>query len=90
MDPGTEVGPESSFHDADVLSSLAVIPYDERVAERWGELQAFARLRGRPRPVNDSWIAAACLVRELPLATFNVKDFADFAAHEGLDLYPTE
>jgi hypothetical protein len=29
-------------------------------------------------------------VRELPLATFNVKDFADFAAHEGLDLYPTE
>lgn len=72
------------------LSSLAVIPYDERVAERWGELQAFAQLRGRPRPVNDSWIAAACLVRELPLATFNVKDFADFAAHEGLDLHPTE
>jgi hypothetical protein len=24
-----------------------------------------------------------CLVRELPLATFNTKDFVDFAEHEG-------
>ncbi len=45
-----------------------------------------AQLRGRPRPVNDSWIAACYLVRELPLATFNIKDYADFAEHEGLEL----
>lgn len=32
-----------------------------------GELQAYAQLRGRPRRVNDSWIAACCLVRDLPL-----------------------
>jgi len=25
-------------------------------------------------------------VRELPLATLNIKDFADFAEHEGLQL----
>ena len=43
-------------------------------------------LRGRPRPANDSWIAACCLVRQLSLATFNIKDFADFAEHEGLEL----
>ena len=49
-------------------------------------IQAHARLRGRLRPVNDSWIAACCLVRELPLATFNIKDYADFAEHEGLEL----
>ena len=51
-----------------------------------GELQAYAQLRGRPKPTNDSWIAACCLVREFPLATFNVKDFADFHEHEGLEL----
>jgi len=36
--------------------------------------------------VNDTWIAACCLVRALPLASLNVKDFADFAEHEGLQL----
>jgi hypothetical protein len=39
-----------------------------------------------PAPANDTWIAACCLVRELPLATFNTKDFVDFAEHEGLRL----
>src|SRR3954469_8096998 len=43
---------------------------------------------GRPtaRPVNDSCIAACCLVRDLPLATFNAKDFEDFAEDDGLTL----
>jgi len=43
-------------------------------------------LRGRPRPANDTWIAVCCLVCEVPLATLNIKDFADFAEHEGLEL----
>lgn len=68
------------------LAGLVVLPYDHRVATRWGELQAFAQLRGRPRPTNDTWIAACCLVRELPLATFNIKNFADYEQHEGLEL----
>jgi predicted nucleic acid-binding protein len=29
-------------------------------------------------------IAAYCLVGELPLATFNIKDFLDFEQHDGL------
>lgn len=70
------------------LAGLVVLPYDQRVAARWGELQAFAQLRGRPRPTNDTWIAACCLVRALPLATLNTKDFTDFAEHEGLVLVP--
>ena len=45
---------------------------------------ARAERRGRPRPVNDTWIAASCLVRDLPLATLNIKDFSDFADHDGL------
>lgn len=77
------LGPRSLASMRTFLSGLVVLPYDQRVATRWGELQAYAQLRSRPRPVNDSWIAACCLVRELPLATFNTKDFAE---HEGLEL----
>jgi len=47
-------------------------------------LQARAEQRGRPRPANDTWIAACCLARDLPLATLNLKDFRDFAEHDGL------
>jgi predicted nucleic acid-binding protein len=65
---------------------LVLLPFDEEVAVIWGELQARAQQRGRPRPANDTWIAACCLANELPLATFNTKDFADFAAFDGLGL----
>jgi toxin FitB len=47
---------------------------------------AFAIRRGWPRPANDTWIAACCLVYELPLATLNVKDFVDFAEYDGLTI----
>ncbi|HXZ72058.1 MAG TPA: hypothetical protein VEH31_14495 [Streptosporangiaceae bacterium] len=49
-------------------------------------MSAAATQRGRPRPVNDTWVAACCLAYDLPLATLNVKDFADFAEHDGLSL----
>ncbi len=65
---------------------VAVLQYDEAVAASWGQLQARAQLRGRPRPHNDTWIAACCLVDNLPLSTLNTKDFADFAEHDGLTL----
>jgi hypothetical protein len=38
------------------------------------------------RPANDTWIAATCLSRGLPLATHNAKDFQDFADRDGLVL----
>jgi len=63
-----------------------LLPFDEAVAIVWGQLQARSQRRGRPGPVNDTWIAASCLVHGLPLATFNVKDYADFASNEGLQL----
>ena len=65
---------------------VVLLPFDERVSVMWGELQAHGQRRGRPAPANDSWIAACCLVYGLPLATFNVKDYADYAANEGLQL----
>lgn len=82
-------GPRSLTNMRAFLNSLLVLPYDQRVAARWGEIQAYAQLRGRPRPINDSWIAACCLVRELPLATYNTRDYLDFVEHEGLELVAT-
>ncbi len=68
------------------MSRVVVIDSDEDVSRMWGRIYADASRRGRPRPVNDSWIAACCLARGLPLATLNVKDFADYADQEGLVL----
>jgi predicted nucleic acid-binding protein len=65
---------------------VVVLPGDEAVAQMWGALRARAAARGRPRPSNDTWIAACCLVHRLPLATFNTKDFVDFAQYEDLVL----
>ncbi|MGO8887914.1 MAG: hypothetical protein ACLQI7_30390 [Streptosporangiaceae bacterium] len=79
-------GPRKLAGLADWRHDVVLLPYSEQVAIRWGELQARAERRGRPRPVNDTWIAACCLVRNLPLATLTLKDFKDFADHEGLAL----
>ncbi|GAB2652105.1 hypothetical protein GCM10009743_30430 [Kribbella swartbergensis] len=54
------------------------------MATMWGRLSAAGVERGRPRPVNDMWIAACCLTYDLPLATLNLKDFEDFRAFHGL------
>jgi predicted nucleic acid-binding protein len=37
------------------LAGVPVLPYSRRVAQHWGELQAHADCRGRPRPQNDTW-----------------------------------
>jgi predicted nucleic acid-binding protein len=79
-------GPRRLAELRDWRSHVVLLPFDDAVALVWGELQARAQHRGRPRPDNDTWIAACCLVHGLPLATFNGKDFVDFAAHEGLQL----
>jgi toxin FitB len=69
------------------LRGVTVLDSDESTARTWGEISAYARKRGRPRPDNDSWIAACCLAHGLlPLLTANIKDFADYAQHEGLTL----
>ena len=68
------------------LSGIPVLPGDEAVAEFWGILSAAAAKRGRPRPVNDMWIAACCLTYQIPLATLNLKDYQDFAEHHALHL----
>lgn len=69
------------------LDQTPTIYSDRAVASVWGELAASGVKRGRHRPENDTWIAAACLVHDLPLATLNVADFQDFVDHHGLRLF---
>ena len=68
------------------VNKFPVIDGDAAVAETWGEISAYSRQRGRPVPINDSWIAACCIRHGLPLVTLNKRDFADFAEFEGLEL----
>jgi toxin FitB len=67
-------------------SDKFVILGDEDVALSWGRLAAAAQRDGQPRPTNDSWIAACCLVYGIPLATLNVKDYTYYADVHGLKL----
>lgn len=80
-------GPRKLADLAEWRRNVVVLPGDERTATTWGELQARAQARGRPRPINDSWIAATCIAEGIPLATFNTKDYEDFAQHDGLNLF---
>lgn len=57
-------------------------------ARTWGRLTARAEQRGRRRPVNDTCVAACCISWQLPLITFNRRDFVDFQEHDGLVLLP--
>src|SRR6266498_3864638 len=68
------------------LSGFALVDSSHQAALIWGMLSADGKRRGRARPINDTWIAACCLAEGLPLATLNVKDYADFAEHHGLAL----
>jgi predicted nucleic acid-binding protein len=68
------------------IATRVKIPGGSDVGRKWGGITAYAQRRGRPRPINDSWIAACCLTYDLPLATLNTTDFDDYAQHEGLQL----
>jgi predicted nucleic acid-binding protein len=73
---------------SDWLGHVVILPIDLRVSYTWGQLASAAQHRGRPRPVNDMWIAAVSLAHGIPLATRNVKDYTDFVEHHGLVLLP--
>ena len=68
------------------LATEPILPASLRVAKVWGTIAVGAQRRGRPRPLNDTWIAACCIQAGLPLLTLNRRDFAHFAEHEGLVL----
>jgi len=79
-------GPSRLASFAHWLDGVGVLHSTDGIARIWGRLTAGAVQRGRPRPQNDTWIAACCLAKGLPLAPLNVKDFDYFAEHERLSL----
>ena len=68
------------------LATRPTLPHTDDVARLWGEISAHATRRGRPRPRTTRGSRPPALAYDLPLATLNVKDFRDFAEHEGLTL----
>lgn len=74
-------GPKRREHAA-ALSALRhrfagrILPVDERVAARWGELMGAADQAGRPLPALDNLLAATALVHGLTLATRDTGDIA--------------
>jgi predicted nucleic acid-binding protein len=86
VDGAPRLGARKLADLAEWQQHVGVLLGAEDVSMTWGQLHARAQRRGRPRPVNDTWVAACCLVNRLPLATFNTKHFADFAQYDGLNL----
>jgi predicted nucleic acid-binding protein len=78
MDPRPPLGATANGRHARLPCPLSYSPTAHE-SPPCGASCAHAQNGGRARPANDTWIAACCLARDLPLATLNVKDFADFA-----------
>jgi toxin FitB len=53
-----------------------ILPVDEAVADRWGQLSAQGEARNSPLPVIDALLAATALQHNLTLVTRNARDVA--------------
>lgn len=52
-----------------LAESLEPLPIDDAAANAWATLVAQLRDQGRKAPLNDSWIAATAIARDLPVMT---------------------
>lgn len=52
-----------------VASQFEPLPVDEAAAQAWAEVVAALRRSGRRAPLNNSWIAAIAISRDLPVVT---------------------
>jgi toxin FitB len=55
-----------------------ILPIDQPIAERWGDLMAESRRSGHALSVMDGFFAATALAYDLILVTRNTKDFTPF------------
>ena len=81
-------GPSNVARLRSLLDSLLILPWRQPGRDPLGRV---AGLCPDPRPLSTGQRhlgRVLCLVRELPLATFNTKDYVDFAEHEGVQLLP--
>ena len=61
------------------IAACVVIPSDARVVDRWAELRAKLINQLKGEGINDLWVAACCLVHDLPLVTNNLGDYQSIA-----------
>lgn len=62
--------PEENIKRIDgLMASSIILGCDTDTARRYGEIKHSLRLKGRPLPENDIWIAAIALQHHLVLAT---------------------
>ncbi len=76
------------IQSADDLAQDGVFDTDEELDAFLAHVAAMRHADSLDHPwtVRSSTLAACSLTHGLPLATLNVKDFRDFAEHEGLNL----
>jgi predicted nucleic acid-binding protein len=55
-----------------------ILPIDQAIAERWGDLMAQSRRSGIALSVMDGFFAATALARNLTMVTRNARDFTPF------------
>jgi predicted nucleic acid-binding protein len=60
-----------------ISNRCLVVPIDEAIAQRAGQLRGQLRLEGKPRSQADMLIAATASVHQLTLVTRNTRDFLD-------------
>lgn len=64
---------EQKCHD--FISNCNLLNINELVAEVYATTRKVLKRKGKPIPENDIWIAATCIVNNIPLATFD-SDFS--------------
>jgi predicted nucleic acid-binding protein len=57
------------------VARIECMPFDAEVGQRWAQLLADLRRRGRPMSVKDSLIAANALAHDATVVTLNRRDF---------------
>lgn len=65
-------------HDLPERFAERILPIDQAIAERWGDLMAQSRKSGVALSVTDGFFAATALANNLTLVTRNVRDLATF------------
>lgn len=65
-------------HDLPERFAERILPIDQAIAERWGDLMAQSRKSGVALSVMDGFFAATALTNDLTLVTRNVRDFSMF------------
>jgi predicted nucleic acid-binding protein len=63
-------------HDLALRFSDRILPIDQQVADRWGQIAGSVAARKSPLPVIDGLFAATALHHNLTLVTRNTRDIA--------------